>query len=368
MIFKKSITPFCISLLILLISLFFSTSKLFSCTVFNKSNSEKVLFGNVENNWPASVAELHFNPANKALNSHGNFLIILNGLVAGGMNDMGLCFDVAALPLHDINTDGKTESDIVAYLMKYCSTVDQALQFFESKYWAGHNVNHLMVMDKSGASAIIEHIGNTVHIFKKEAGSQVMTNYSVADPEIRLGEYPCPRFMKVSDILDTAKITISNFQRACESVNNAYYNAIYANIFDPVSLDIHFFNANIPGSEIFTFNMLEEFSKGAHFYTLKNHQIISSMSEIELHNFSISDNYPNPFTSATSFSVQLKDNARLSVTIVDMQGREVEVLENQPKLPGLFHYTWNSDPFPAGVYFCRIRIDGIIETRKWIRH
>ena len=92
--FKKSIASLYFPLLILVCSFLFSPFQTQACTVFNKSIGDNVLFGNVENNWPGSVTELHFNPPGKALNSNGNFLLMVNDVVAGGMNDKGLCFDV----------------------------------------------------------------------------------------------------------------------------------------------------------------------------------------------------------------------------------------------------------------------------------
>lgn len=337
-----------------------------ACTVFNKSSGDRVLFGNVENEASHYVAELHFVPPDKSQGYYGHFYIKYNGNIGGGMNDQGLCFDVAGLPSHDFITAGKAPRDLMAYLLEDCATLQDALDFFKSYYWVGHRENHLMVMDKTGASAIVEHIGNVVYIYKKEAEGQLMTNFAIANPEIRFGDYPCDRFNTATDMLESLATTVDNFQKIGKKVAHAYYPALYANIYDPNSFDIHFFNANHPGDYRTSFNLLEEFKLGSHHYILKNNQILLDVAETGHRVFTISDNAPNPFQNETSFSLSLVDNAEVIISVFDMHGKKVVTLENESRNPGSFSYTWRPD-VPAGIYFCRLQINGIIETRKWIK-
>ena len=338
-----------------------------ACTVFNKSEGNTVLFGNVENEQPHYTVELQFVPPEETPGPYGHFYFYYNGNIGGGMNDQGLCFDVAALPEHDINIGGRPYKDLMNYLLQSCETVDDAIDFFATNSWYGHRFNHLMVFDKTGASAIIEHIGSSLYIFHKEGNSQVMTNYSIADSELRLGEYPCSRFIKTTEMLDTAAVTIDNFQHICEKVSRAYYGALYANIYDPNSLDIHIFNANIKGSSRATFNLQEEFKKGSHHYILKNNNIISDLPESGNKSFIFSENAPNPFYSKTSFSLTLTSDADINISIFNLNGQRVDLLEDERLAPGDYTYTWQREDLPKGIYICRLQLEGIIETRKWLK-
>lgn len=338
-----------------------------ACTVFNKSSNNKVLFGNVENEAPQHVAELHFIPPNDALGKYGNFFILYNGNIAGGMNDQGLCFDVAALPAHTAYT-GKPHGDLMDYLLNDCATINDALAFFSSYYWPGHNVNHLMVMDSSGTSVVVELIGSSYYMFYKDGESQVMTNFSMADPEIRFGDYPCPRYEKANNMLDTMDITVSNFQKVCEKVSHAFYDALYTSIYNPNTLEVHFFNANISNSQITTFHLVDEFKLGSHYYILKNNQIILGVPASEANVFSISGNAPNPFNNQTSFTLNLSAHSKVNISIFDIHGSIIATLENGKKQPGSHNYKWQSISFPKGLYFCKINVEGIIEIRKWLKH
>jgi len=339
----------------------------YTCTVFKKSEGNDVLFGNVENEDPSLVYELHFCPPDDSKGYFGNFFIKgSNGYIAGGMNDHGLCFDVAALPNHTAY-NGKPHGDLMAYLLNECATIDDALDFFDNYYWPGHNVNHIMIMDKTGKSVVVEIIGSTLYIFYKTNGSQVMTNFAIADPEIRLGEYPCPRFENASNMLDTMKITLQNFQKVCEKVSHAYYDALYGNVYNPSTLEIHFFNANSKGSEITTFNLLDELEKGSHSYLLRNNEILLATSDHIAKRFSVSQNFPNPFHNKTSFRLNLTKETDVFIGVYGAHGRMIEMIE-YTKLPqGEYRYSWLSNGLPMGLYICRINAEGIIETRKWLK-
>ncbi len=358
----RRITTFLIGGFVLLLTVFPGQA----CTVFNKSEGDLILFGNVENEAPQYVAELHFNPPDAAQGKFGHFLIYYNGNVAGGMNEKGLCFDVAGLPEHPA-FNGKPHGDLVSYLLEKCTTLPEALAFFNQYYWPGHNVNHIMIMDKNGASAVVELIEGTLYTFYGQGNRQAMTNFSFADPEIRYGEYPCPRYEKATGMLDTMNVSVDHFQQICEEVSNAYYDALYANIYNPQTLDICFFNANEKGSERTWFNLVDEMNKGSHHYYLKDHEILLEVPEIQQLPYAVSDNKPNPFSNHTSFSIELHNPAELGVALFDLQGNKIMVWEETRMPPGVYDYNWNSAPFPKGTYLCRIKIDGIVETRKWIK-
>ncbi len=327
-----------------------------ACTVFNISRDNQVLFGNIENEAPHHISYLHFVPANPDAFNFGHFYFYYNGNIAGGMNDQGLCFDVAALPSHTAYT-GKPHGDLMDYLLTKCATLDDALRFFTHWYWPGHHVNHIMIMDKSGASAIVEVVGSTTYIHRKEVNAQVMTNYCIADPEIRLGDYPCSRFLKAHSMLDTMDIHVNNMQKVCEANSHAYYSAIYSSIYNPQSLEIFVFNANIAGSTRVKFDLQEELQKVAHQYMLKNNHIYLDVPSSPFSGFTVSQAFPNPFTSTTRFSLDLETAGHISIEIRDIYGNLLEVIEENYLQPGKHSYDWHSENYPAGSYLCGIKLD-----------
>ncbi|MEO8211376.1 MAG: SBBP repeat-containing protein, partial [bacterium] len=71
--------------------------------------------------------------------------------------------------------------------------------------------------------------------------------------------------------------------------------------------------------------------------------------------FKLNDNFPNPFNPTTkiSFNIPIVSNVKLS--IYDISGREVSLLENSVLKPGKYQYEWNASQFASGTYFYKIQ-------------
>ncbi len=80
--------------------------------------------------------------------------------------------------------------------------------------------------------------------------------------------------------------------------------------------------------------------------------------------YSLSNNYPNPFNPATTFSYSLPKQSNVEIKIHDVLGREVAVLVNEDKLPGSYKIHFDGSILSSGVYFCTMRSNEFIQTRK----
>lgn len=85
--------------------------------------------------------------------------------------------------------------------------------------------------------------------------------------------------------------------------------------------------------------------------------------------YALSPNYPNPFTSTTRFEYTLKREAHVRVSIFDVLGREVAVLEDRVMPAGEHRASWNgrdqnNRALPSGVYFYRLKAGHVAITRK----
>ncbi|MFC1556545.1 YCF48-related protein [candidate division KSB1 bacterium] len=65
-------------------------------------------------------------------------------------------------------------------------------------------------------------------------------------------------------------------------------------------------------------------------------------------------NYPNPFNNQTIIRYELMTEGRVTVTVYNVQGQEVETLADEPQNSGVHFYTWNPDNVSSGIYFCRV--------------
>jgi hypothetical protein len=80
--------------------------------------------------------------------------------------------------------------------------------------------------------------------------------------------------------------------------------------------------------------------------------------------FSMSQNFPNPFNPTTAVSYQLSAVSFVTLQVFDLFGREVAVLVNDVRPVGIHTVRWDASALPTGVYFCRFRANGVVQTRR----
>jgi len=82
--------------------------------------------------------------------------------------------------------------------------------------------------------------------------------------------------------------------------------------------------------------------------------------------FSLRGNYPNPFNAITTIEYELKENSAITLSIFDIDGREVDVIVNDYQFAGEHSIVWNSQNVPSGIYFIRLSSREFVQTKKAI--
>lgn len=83
--------------------------------------------------------------------------------------------------------------------------------------------------------------------------------------------------------------------------------------------------------------------------------------EIELNAF------PNPFSDNIGFSFSVSDNSFVSFTIIDNQGKLINTLVNEMRLPGDYQLYFDGTTLPPGIYLGILRIATKTHTTKFIK-
>ncbi len=84
------------------------------------------------------------------------------------------------------------------------------------------------------------------------------------------------------------------------------------------------------------------------------------------HEFTLSQNYPNPFNPRTSIRYEIRDMGYVSLRVFDILGREVAVLVNERKAPGIYEVRFDASGMASGIYFYRLTAGPYIQTRKMV--
>ncbi len=82
--------------------------------------------------------------------------------------------------------------------------------------------------------------------------------------------------------------------------------------------------------------------------------------------FSLSQNYPNPFNPSTEIRVSLASPGNMSLTIYNVLGQVVDVVEQGYKPAGTYIYNVNMDRFASGVYFYSLHEGSNLLTKKML--
>ncbi|MFA5729208.1 MAG: T9SS type A sorting domain-containing protein, partial [Candidatus Neomarinimicrobiota bacterium] len=75
--------------------------------------------------------------------------------------------------------------------------------------------------------------------------------------------------------------------------------------------------------------------------------------------FSLMQNFPNPFNPTTCITFNLPSRAQVSLVIYDMLGRSIASLVNNKVVESGYHkFYWDASTFSSGIYFYRLEVAG----------
>ena len=87
------------------------------------------------------------------------------------------------------------------------------------------------------------------------------------------------------------------------------------------------------------------------------------LSEIPME-FSIGEAYPNPFNPVVQFDYTLPIKSNVMISVYDINGRVVSILENNIKDIGEYNIVWEANNFSSGAYFIQCNINNVVSTQK----
>jgi hypothetical protein len=247
-------------------------STLFACTAFMSSEKDLVLVGNNEDYYNP-YTRIWFIPA-----TNGQYGRVYFGYddwrPQGGMNDQGLFFDAfATAPLEVMLSKDKPKfkGSFFDKFMAECATVEEALDFFNRYNLEFMLTFQLLIVDKTGDSAIIE--GD--RIVRKKNPYQVVTNFyqsKVAYRDIPCEWYKggCRRYQIAENMLkENRNASFENFREILKAThqNTLGVQTLYSNIYDLKNGMIHLYYLHNYDNAVII-NLNEELKKGRHYYEI----------------------------------------------------------------------------------------------------
>ena len=81
-------------------------------------------------------------------------------------------------------------------------------------------------------------------------------------------------------------------------------------------------------------------------------------------NFELRQNYPNPFSGSTTIEFSQQKEGYVTLVVMNALGQEVATLISRNQHPGNYRYNWDAGELSSGIYFYRLSIDSVEQTRK----
>ncbi|MCP5106510.1 MAG: hypothetical protein GY950_24205, partial [bacterium] len=209
------------------------------CTAFTANtgeNNQRVLIGNNEDNsMDLTDTVVRIQPASQ--DKYGCLLVGFNrqNFSMGGMNDQGLFYDWFSVPECDwVNSGDKLPqpSWMPLEILETCANVEEAITFCHTYNLGILKEAQVLLVDKTGNSAIIAWGDGDIDVIRKEGNFQVITNFYINYPE--RGWYPCGRYDTAQAMLQNGVISIDLFRSILDNVHQVVSSGQtqYSNIYE----------------------------------------------------------------------------------------------------------------------------------------
>lgn len=210
-----------------------------SCTIITTSQGDIALFANNED-WISPNTYYWIRPGSD--HTYGAIYFGFdNFFPQGGINEMGLAYDVNGLPEMALNPHpelpGRPDKE-GAYLLERAATVDEAIELLSGFSW-GSMGGQIHIADATGAAVVMSAGPDGELAFtRKEQGDGylVSTNFNLAYPQN--GSRPCWRYdtatKMLAELFERSVLDVEQLRMVLDAVHQEgpSTNTVYSNIYD----------------------------------------------------------------------------------------------------------------------------------------
>lgn len=260
-------------ILITIILIVILKTESYSCTIIMVSDSKVTFAGsNEDSTFPLTI--LWFVPATEK--NYGRICLgykMMMNSIQGGMNEKGLFLDGNSLSKQGWKSDENKKAlfgSLLDRLLATCANIEEVKEFFNTYNIPALDQARIPVMDRSGASIIVEWHNGKVVFLETDKSYQVATNF-VGSKYIG-SEKPCRRYNKAIEMLQDKETFSLNTVRDALDVTHQeskYSSTVYSFICDLQEGEIYVYNY-YDFSKPIKFNLKEELCKGNKEYYLNN--------------------------------------------------------------------------------------------------
>jgi hypothetical protein len=83
-------------------------------------------------------------------------------------------------------------------------------------------------------------------------------------------------------------------------------------------------------------------------------------------NFSLEQNFPNPFNPTTTIRYSIPERSFVKLKVFNLLGQQIATLVDKEQSIGTYTIQWEASNFPSGVYLYSLQTNDFVETKKLI--
>jgi len=107
------------------------------------------------------------------------------------------------------------------------------------------------------------------------------------------------------------------------------------------------------------------------FFVFSFDETATGVGEASSKAFDLGQSYPNPFNPETTIPYRLSRPSRVELTVYDIAGKRVRLLEESSRPAGRHRAIWDAKDdhgrrVVSGVYFCRLEVEGVVKKHKMV--
>jgi hypothetical protein len=142
---------------------------------------------------------------------------------------------------------------------------------------------------------------------------------------------------------------------------NFKYNKLLYNLIKGDKLEYYFTYEKIDGTFV-------RDPKLSSYYENINYNVQEERDNVLPINFTLFQNFPNPFNSSTQIIYQISSTSSVLLKVYDVLGQEVATLVDKVQSSGTYHSQFPilNSQLTSGVYFYRLQAGEFSETKKMI--
>lgn len=188
------------------------------------------------------------------------------------------------------------------------------------------------------------------------AGTPQLLTYIPVENEITIAKNGRVNFSASAQDTSQLPVTLSwRKNGAIVVANNTAYTYISSSL------------SQAPRTDTVTLVVSNGFNSVSKFWLIHVENVLTSVKDVEIVNdYKLFQNHPNPFNPSTKIIFSIPEASEVTLTVYNMQGEKVEILENGFLQPGLHSYNFEAQNLVSGVYFYEIRTPFYKEMQKMI--